>query len=197
MSSTSLWARITRNTDWSTWPLARPFARSFVLLTRLLALDYSLCSRPPLRSLLCSLRSLPRSWESEFLMCQNDLVLSHSGVVFVVGVSDGAIINMGLFLILLPVCLKKAEFAHSRLSTQSIGFWVSHGTYQQTRIFFRFKNCVGSISEKSLQRFVAGRMISWPLKIDWPEIFCRNRLVMAKSAKGISINAAVLIDRYG
>ena len=30
------------------------------------------------RSLACSLRSLPRSWESEFLMSQNDLVLSHS-----------------------------------------------------------------------------------------------------------------------
>ena len=30
------------------------------------------------RSLARSLRSLPRSWESEFLMSQNDLVLSHS-----------------------------------------------------------------------------------------------------------------------
>ena len=48
---------------WSTGPLARPFARSLAPLTR---------------SLARSLRSLPRSWESEFLMSQNDLVLSHS-----------------------------------------------------------------------------------------------------------------------
>ena len=32
-------------------------------------------------SLACSLRSLPRSWESEFLMSQNDLVLSHSATL--------------------------------------------------------------------------------------------------------------------
>ena len=32
------------------------------------------------RSLVPSLRSLPRSWESEFLMSQNDLVLSHSAL---------------------------------------------------------------------------------------------------------------------
>ena len=31
-------------------------------------------------SLACSLRSLPRLWESEFFMSQNDLVLSHSAV---------------------------------------------------------------------------------------------------------------------
>ena len=35
-----------------------------------------------IRTLAPSLRSLPRSWEREFLMSQNDLVLSHSGVVF-------------------------------------------------------------------------------------------------------------------
>merc|ERR1712136_362106 len=34
------------------------------------------------RSLARSLRSLPRSWESEFFLSQNDLVLSHSGSVF-------------------------------------------------------------------------------------------------------------------
>ena len=63
----ALWARITENTDCSTGPLARPFARS-------LAPDCSLCSRPPLCSLVslaCSLRSLPRSWESNllFILC--------------------------------------------------------------------------------------------------------------------------------
>ena len=53
----------------STGPLARLFARSLAPLTRSLAPDCSLCSRPPLRplrSLARSLRSLPRSWESEF-----------------------------------------------------------------------------------------------------------------------------------
>ena len=49
------WARSTKNTDWSTGPLARPFARSLAPLTRSLAPDYSLRSRPPLRSLVRSL----------------------------------------------------------------------------------------------------------------------------------------------
>ena len=55
----ALWSIIEKNTDCSTGPLARPFARS---------LARSLCS-------------LPRSWESEFLMSQNDLVLSHSAMI--------------------------------------------------------------------------------------------------------------------
>ena len=32
-------------------------------------------------SLAHSLRSLPRSWESELLMTQNDLILSHSAMI--------------------------------------------------------------------------------------------------------------------
>ena len=63
-----LWFRLVKNQDVSTGPLARPFARSLAPLTRSLAPDCSLCSRPPLRSLICSLarslRSLPSSWES-------------------------------------------------------------------------------------------------------------------------------------
>ena len=51
----ALWARITKNTDWSTGPLACPFARSLAPLTRSLASDCSLRLRPPLRSLVCSL----------------------------------------------------------------------------------------------------------------------------------------------
>ena len=47
--------RINKNPDVSTGPLARPFARSLAPLTRLLALDCSLSSRPPLRSLVRSL----------------------------------------------------------------------------------------------------------------------------------------------
>ena len=46
-----LWARTTKNTDCSTWPLARPFARSLA----------------PLKcSLARSLCSLPRSWDSDW-----------------------------------------------------------------------------------------------------------------------------------
>ena len=51
----ALWAQTTKNTDWSTGPLACPFVRSFTcllaLLTCLLAPHYSLCLRAPLRSL--------------------------------------------------------------------------------------------------------------------------------------------------
>ena len=46
-----LWSRTAKNTDWSTGPLARPFAQSLAPLTRSLAPDCSLCLRPPLRSL--------------------------------------------------------------------------------------------------------------------------------------------------
>ena len=51
-----LWSGTNKNRGVSTGPLACPFTRS-------LAPDYSLGSRPPLHSLV---RSLPRSWESEF-----------------------------------------------------------------------------------------------------------------------------------
>ena len=63
---------------WATRSSVRLFARtnhSFPC-SRLLA---SLAPSAALtRSLARSLRSLPRSWESEILMSQNDLVLSHS-----------------------------------------------------------------------------------------------------------------------
>ena len=58
---TALWARITKSTDWSTGPLARPFARSLAPLTRSLAPDCSLRSRPPLRSLVRSLAHFTHS----------------------------------------------------------------------------------------------------------------------------------------
>ena len=66
VEANALWAGITKNTDWSTGTFAYPFAHSLAPLTR---------------SLACSLRSLLRSWDSEFLMSQNDLVLSHSETV--------------------------------------------------------------------------------------------------------------------
>ena len=77
----ALWSRTNKNRDVSTGPLARPFARSLAPLTRSLAPDCSLCSRPPLRSLVGSLahfaHSLARG-KVNFFMSQNDLVLSHS-----------------------------------------------------------------------------------------------------------------------
>ena len=50
--TTALWCGTNKNQDVSTGPLSRPFARS-----------------------------LSRSWESELLMSQNDLVLSHSALL--------------------------------------------------------------------------------------------------------------------
>ena len=58
-ASRPLWARITKNTDWSTGPLTHPFARLLAPPTHSLAPHYSLCSRAPLRSL--------RSWDSDKL----------------------------------------------------------------------------------------------------------------------------------
>ena len=55
------WSETAKNRDVSTGPLARPFARSLAPLTRSLAPDCSLRSRPPLRSLV---RSLARSLTS-------------------------------------------------------------------------------------------------------------------------------------
>ena len=78
----ALWARISKNTDRSTGPLACPFTCSLAPLTHFArALRYAHLFARSLTSLTRSLRSLPRLWESELLMSQNDLVLSHSGVV--------------------------------------------------------------------------------------------------------------------
>ena len=66
LSTTSLWARSTKNTDWSTGPLARPFARtahSFACSALLASLA---CSAALTRSLARSLCSPPRSWDSEW-----------------------------------------------------------------------------------------------------------------------------------
>ena len=61
----ALWSGTNKNRDVSTGPLARPFTRSLAPLTRALAPDCSLRSRPPLRSLVrsfaCSLTSLTPS----------------------------------------------------------------------------------------------------------------------------------------
>ena len=61
-TSMALWARITKSTDWSTGPLAHPFAHSLAPLTRSLAPHYSLFSRAPLRSLTSLTTSLVGKW---------------------------------------------------------------------------------------------------------------------------------------
>ena len=86
LATSELWSGTNKNRDVSTGPLARPFARSLALLTRSLAPDCSLRSRPPLRSLFHSLahfaHSLARGKVNDW-MSQNDLVLSHSAASLV------------------------------------------------------------------------------------------------------------------
>ena len=88
----ALWSGTNKNGDVSTEPLARPFARSLTPLTRSLArsltpLVHLLRTTSFARALgyahsfARSLCSLPCSWESEFLMSQNDLVLSDSALL--------------------------------------------------------------------------------------------------------------------
>ena len=60
-TNTPQWVRSAKNRDVSTGPLARPFARSLAPLTRSLAPDCSLRSRPPLRSLVRSLAHFAHS----------------------------------------------------------------------------------------------------------------------------------------
>ena len=69
--------------------LGHSLVRSLAPLTCSLAPDYLLRSRPPLTcSLAHSLCWQPRLWESELLMSQNDLVLSHSALFFSVCASS-------------------------------------------------------------------------------------------------------------
>ena len=74
-------SRTTKNQDVSTGPLARPFAHSLAPLTRSLAPDCSLRSRPPLHSLVRSLAHFAHSLahgKVYNLMSQFYLVLNHS-----------------------------------------------------------------------------------------------------------------------
>ena len=57
----ALWFRTAMTRDVRTGPLAHPFARLLAPLTRLLERDCSLRSRPPLRSLVCSLTHFAHS----------------------------------------------------------------------------------------------------------------------------------------
>ena len=61
----ALWSGINKNRDESTGPLACPFAHSLALLTRSIAPDCSIRSRPPLRSLVRSLAHFAHSLARE------------------------------------------------------------------------------------------------------------------------------------
>ena len=82
-SAHAQWSGTAKNQDVSTGPLARPFARSLAPLTRSLAPDCLLRSRPLLRSLIRSLAhfaySLARGKVYD-LMSQFHLVLTHSAM---------------------------------------------------------------------------------------------------------------------
>ena len=82
----ALWSGTNKNRDVSTGPLARPFARSLAPLTRLLASDYSLRSRPLLRSRVRSLahfaHSLARGTVNDWMVIYSVFfsILAHSAV---------------------------------------------------------------------------------------------------------------------
>ena len=61
MGARAQWARSTKSPDESVGPFTRPFARLLVLLTYSFAPHCSLCSRAPLRSLVCSLAHFAHS----------------------------------------------------------------------------------------------------------------------------------------
>ena len=63
-----LWARIIKNQDKSTGPLARPFARSLVPLTHSLAPSCLLCLSSPLHSLVRSPTSLTPSLVGQWMI---------------------------------------------------------------------------------------------------------------------------------
>ena len=83
-----------RRKYWATRSSVRSFARtahSFACSGLLASLAPSAALT---RSLARSLRSLPRSWESEFLMSQNDLILSHSAVVAEVAKAEAEVVKV-------------------------------------------------------------------------------------------------------
>ena len=87
----SLWSETNKNRDVSTGLLARPFARSLALLTRSLAPDCSLRSRPLLRSLVHSLahftHSLARGTVNDLIAILSVFfsIFDHSGLPLFLG----------------------------------------------------------------------------------------------------------------
>ena len=69
---------VSRRVYWATRSSVRLFTRTTYSFARFGLLASLAPSAALTRLLARSLRSLPRSWESELLMSQNDLVLSHS-----------------------------------------------------------------------------------------------------------------------
>ena len=88
-SSLALWARSTKNPDESTGPLARPFAHSLTLLTRLLAPPCSLCLRAPLTRSLRSLFACGKVSDKMAIFSCVFSILDHSAWVVLSGVRDG------------------------------------------------------------------------------------------------------------
>ena len=94
-----------RRKYWATRSSVRSFARtahSFACSGLLASLAPSAALT---RSLARSLRSLPRSWESEFLMSQNDLVLSHSATSDIISIPSSSLILPPQILVLLLILL--------------------------------------------------------------------------------------------
>ena len=82
----SLWSITAKNTDKSTGPLHRPFARLLAPITRSLASDCSLCSRPLLCSLIRSLaHSLARGTVNDWMAILSVFfsIFDHSGSGFI------------------------------------------------------------------------------------------------------------------
>ena len=74
----ALWSRKNKNSDVTSGPLAHPFPHLLTLLTHLLALHRTLCSRSLLRSFICSLTHSQGRGKVNDHMSQIDLILSHS-----------------------------------------------------------------------------------------------------------------------
>ena len=83
----ALWARINKNPDVSTGPLARPFARPLAPLTRLLDPHNSLYSRAPLCSLIHSLAHFAHFTHSLARGTVNDLIAIFSVFFFDLAIS--------------------------------------------------------------------------------------------------------------
>ena len=82
---TALWARSTKNPDVSTGPFSRSFPRLLASLTGSLAPPCLLCSRAPLRSLICSLVGKWMITDQMTILSVFILILDHSALVLQVG----------------------------------------------------------------------------------------------------------------
>ena len=108
----ALWARSTQNPDKSTGLLARLFACSLAPLTRSLAPDCSLCSRPPLRSLVRSLAHFAHS-----LVCGKvNYWMAIYSVFFSILAYSALLVNLLLWCFLIFSHLYPTRLGWTRLS---------------------------------------------------------------------------------